>query len=116
MAFASLFCVRKIHDTISGGKIPENIQLRLVFPLGIFPVDMTSSIMFLSQNTQGIFHLLIKVLKQLVFALGVNFKLGLQYVIIISRSSSKIDYPKFQNTLYGLIFKRKVMLVNVQNV
>ena len=55
----SLYCDRNIHDGFSTGKIPENTRPRLVFSLGIFPVEMMP-FMFLSlhRDTQKIFHLL----------------------------------------------------------
>ena len=58
-SFRSPYCDRNMNDAISTGKIPGNTWLRLVFLLGIFPVEMTS-FMFLSQhrNTQAIFYLL----------------------------------------------------------
>ena len=56
MAFVSRYCDRNMNNAISTGKIPENTQQRLVFSLGIFPFEMTSS-MFLSQrrHTQAIY-------------------------------------------------------------
>ena len=42
MAFISLYCDNNIHGAISTGKIPENTRLRLVFSLGIYPVDIMS--------------------------------------------------------------------------
>ena len=48
-----------MNDAISTGEISGNTGLRLLFPLGIFLVEMTS-LMFLSEHrdTQAIFYLL----------------------------------------------------------
>ena len=49
MDFVSLCCDRNMNDAISIEQMRENTRLRLLFPLGIFPVEMASFV-FLSQN------------------------------------------------------------------
>ena len=52
----SLYCDRTMNDAISSGKISENTELRLVFPLDMLPAEMTL-FMFLAyhRDTQAIF-------------------------------------------------------------
>ena len=57
--YSCLRTVIRAFVAVSIGKMPENIWLRLVFLLGIFPAEITS-FMFLSQHkdTQTTFYLL----------------------------------------------------------
>ena len=51
--------MENIYEAILTKKIPENTRLRLVYPLRIFPAEMTSFMLLLQyRDTRGLCYLL----------------------------------------------------------